>query len=228
MKKIATKLITISGQILLVSLFLVVLFSSEVDNKKTVEIDNDNFIKMADSVSYLFKQEEKDKSVDVDESVVTPLDLEKNDSENLVDEKKEDEPVSSFSDNSIPPQENTSTDYVVLDTVIGNLTGYGPDCYGCTTGKTSTGHNLYESIYYNDSEYGSLRILAADYSFPDYSVFRVTIPGKESFLAIVLDRGGNVGYGKGTLFDLAYATESDPNILGLTYNVTFELLRSGK
>lgn len=233
MKKIATKLITISGQVLLVSLFLVVLFSSEVNNKKTVKISNDNFIKMADSVSYLFKQEEEEKEKDIDETIVTPLDDEENNSESLETKKKEEEekPVDSTPvstpDVTIPPQESVLTDYVVLDTVVGNLTGYGPDCYGCT-GKTSTGHNLYESIYYNDSEYGSLRILAADSSFPDYSVFRVTIPGKDSFLAIVLDRGGNVGYGKGTLFDLAYATESDPDIIGLTYNVTFELLRSGR
>lgn len=227
MKKIATKLITISGQILLVSLFLLVLFSSEVDDKKTVEVSNDNFIKMADSVSYLFKQEEKDKNLSVDESVITPLTEDESDLENVVDEKKKDEIDTVPSDDTTSPKEDVSTDYEVLDTVVGNLTGYGPDCYGCS-GKTSTGHNLYESIYYDDLEYGTLRILAADYSFPDYSVFRVTIPGRESFLAIVLDRGGNVGYGKGTLFDLAFETESDPNIIGLTYNVTFELLRSGK
>ena len=33
---------------------------------------------------------------------------------------------------------------------------------------------------------------------------------------------------KGTLFDLAFTTEKDPNILGKTNNVKFEVLRSGR
>ena len=63
----------------------------------------------------------------------------------------------------------------------------------------------------------------------------------EPFIAIVLDRGGDVGWyrnsgsgeimfdsQKGTLFDLAFTTEKDPNILGKTNNVKFEVLRSGR
>ena len=38
---------------------------------------------------------------------------------------------------------------------------------------------------------------------------------------------GNVGYGKGTLFDLAHANEQN-GVLPKTSNVTFEMLRSGK
>lgn len=227
MKKIATKLITISGQILLVSLFLIVLFSSEVSDKKTIEVSNDNFVKMADSVSYLFKQEEA--ITNVDESIVTPLtesikDEIAEEDNNLSEDVQED--VKPKEDNNVQNSNETSLDYTILETVVGNLTGYGPDCSGCS-GITSSGHNLLNSVYYNDSEFGNVRILAADPSFPFYSIFRVTIPGRESFLAIALDRGGNVGYGKGTLFDLAFATENDPNIIGLTPNVSFELLRRG-
>ena len=108
------------------------------------------------------------------------------------------------------------------------MTGYGADCVGCG-GKTSTGFDLTQSIYYEDSEFGTVRILAADPSFPFYSIIRVSnVPTMDDFIGIVLDRGGNVGFGRGTLFDLAYESESSPNILPLTRNVTFELLRSGK
>ena len=107
------------------------------------------------------------------------------------------------------------------------LTGYGPDCVGCG-GKTSTGYDLTQNIYYEDTEFGIVRIVAADKYFPFYSIIRISgVPGMDSFLAIVLDRGGNVGFDKGTLFDLAFSTEKDPNILGLTRNVKFEVLRSG-
>ena len=239
MKKIATKLITISSQLLLVSLFLVILFSSEVNNKKgSVVVENDNFVKMADSVSYLFEKE-KDELI-VDENIVTPLvseeklDTKKEDNvsdntskDNVVTDKGQDEVKTEpkKEENNVTPLEPEDA---VISTVVGNLTGYGPDCYGCG-GKTSTGFDLRETVYYEDSTYGIVRIVAADKSFPFYSIIRISnVPGMDPFLAIVLDRGGNVGYGKGTLFDLAFATEKDPNILGLTRNVTFELLRSGK
>ena len=121
------------------------------------------------------------------------------------------------------------------------MTGYGPDCYGCG-GRTSSGYDLREKIYYDDAEYGTIRIVAADKYFPFYSIIRISnVPGMEPFIAIVLDRGGDVGWyrnsvsgeimfdsQKGTLFDLAFTTEKDPNILGKTNNVKFEVLRSGR
>ena len=119
-------------------------------------------------------------------------------------------------------------DREVLRTEVGNLTGYGANCDGCS-GITASGHNLIDSIYYNDSEFGTVRILAADKEFPFYSIFRVSdVPGMEPFIGIVLDRGGNVGFDRGTLFDLAYTNESDPSLIHLTKNVKFELLRNGR
>lgn len=226
MKKIATKLITISSQILIVSLFLVVFFSNVDTNDRSITVDNNNFSKMADSVSFLFKKEEM--MLDIkDDNIVVELSNEKEEvsKENnvyeeetpLLEEQEEKE------DNSV-----VSLEPDVLETYTGSLTGYGPDCYGCS-GRTSSGHNLNETVYYQDSEYGSVRILAADPYFQFYSIIRVSnVPGMEPFLAIVLDTGGNVGFNRGTLFDLAYATEKDPNIIGLTNNVTFEVLRRGK
>lgn len=127
----------------------------------------------------------------------------------------------------VTPESNLFYDRAVIKTEVGTITGYGPDCAGCS-GITASGHNLHESIYYNDLEFGTVRILAADKSIPFYSIFRVSnIPGMDPFLAIVLDTGGNVGYGKGTLFDLAHANEQN-GVLPKTSNVTFEMLRSGK
>lgn len=124
----------------------------------------------------------------------------------------------------VTPEPNLFYDRAVIKTEVGTITGYGPDCAGCS-GITASGHNLHESIYYNDLEFGTVRILAADKSIPFYSIFRVSnIPGMDPFLAIVLDTGGNVGYGKGTLFDLAHANEQN-GVLPKTSNVTFEMLR---
>lgn len=198
MNKMAAKLITISSQILIVSLFLIVLFSGDTKQDKVIIVGNNNLDKMADSVSSLFVEEEMLLN-SIDDSVIDPL------TEDSVEEQDE-----------------------VISVVSGSLTGYGPDCYGCS-GITNSGYDVSNTIYYNDPEYGNVRILAADPSFPLYSIFRVSnVPNMESFIAIVLDRGGNVGFGRGTLFDLLFATEKDPNILSMTENVTFELLRSGK
>lgn len=208
MKKVAAKIITIFSQLLVASVFLFLLFSGETrnSNDRSVVVNNNNFNKMADKTLFLFNSlETKD-----EETSVTPLEPD-------------------FSDKK------------VLETFTGSLTGYGPDCYGCG-GRTSTGYDLRENIYYDDAEYGTIRIVAADKYFPFYSIIRISnVPGMEPFIAIVLDRGGDVGWyrnsvsgeimfdsQKGTLFDLAFTTEKDPNILGKTNNVKFEVLRSGR
>lgn len=141
--------------------------------------------------------------------------------------EEEDKKVEVKEEIVVTPEPNLFYDRAVIKTEVGTITGYGPDCAGCS-GITASGHNLHESIYYNDLEFGTVRILAADKSIPFYSIFRVSnIPGMDPFLAIVLDTGGNVGYGKGTLFDLAHANEQN-GVLSKTSNVTFEMLRSGK
>lgn len=194
MKNVTVKVITISSQLLVVTLFLTLVFSGGTNNQN-ITIGNNNFDKMADKTMTLFKSEELLLS-SVDTSVVVPLD--------------------------------DATSGEILNTVVGNLTGYGANCYGCS-GYTAAGHNLNESMYYDDNEFGTVRILAADPSFPFYSIFRISnVPGMDDFIGIVLDRGGNVGFNRGTLFDLAFINEKDPGIIGLTPNVKFEMLRNGK
>ena len=222
MKKITAKVITISSQLLVVSLFLFIVFYGK-DNSENIVVNNNNFEKMSDKTSILFKREEKILN-SIDDSIVIPLN-----EENKEDEKVNDEVIieEKEEDNNIVEKTNLFYDKEILRVEVGNLTGYGPDCLGCS-GITRSGFNLKDSIYYNDSEFGNVRILAADYSFGKNAIFRVSnVPGMDPFIGIVLDTGGNVGFGKGTLFDLAFATEKDPDIIGLTKNVKFELLREG-
>lgn len=250
MKKIAAKVITISSQLLVASVFLFLLFSNETGNgnDKSVIVNNNNFNKMADKTLFLFNSLENKKD-DVDSSVVVELTSIDKVEEPKVEENVEQETVKEEVKEESPKKEETNvtplnpdfSDRVALETFTGSLTGYGPDCYGCG-GKTSTGYDLRENIYYEDAEYGTIRIVAADKYFPFYSIIRISnVPGMEPFIAIVLDRGGDVGWyrssetgeimfnsQKGTLFDLAFTTEKDPNILGKTNNVKFEVLRSGK
>ena len=239
MKSVTAKVITISSQLLVVSLFLILIFSGR-GNNENLTISNNNFDKMADKTSILFKREEV--LLSVNDSIIVPLDNESKEEDSKDDVKVEEEiKVEEKEENRNetkqeefvpePPVVSPSGlfyDRQVLRTEIGNLTGYGADCYGCS-GITASGHNLIDSMYYDDSEFGTVRILAADKEFPFYSIFRVSdVPGMEPFIVIVLDRGGNVGFDRGTLFDLAYTNESDPSLIHLTKNVKFELLRNGR
>ena len=238
MNKIAAQIITISSQLLVASVFLFLLFSGENTNNKSVVVDNNNFNKMADKTLFLFKSLDETKKEEEDSNVIvelTSVDEKEELSENVKDEdnnlevNKEEvkEETIEKEESNVIPLTPDFIDRVAIETFTGNLTGYGPNCVGCS-GKTSTGYDLTQNIYYEDAEFGIVRIVAADKYFPFYSIIRISgVPGMDSFLAIVLDRGGNVGFDKGTLFDLAFSTEKDPNILGLTRNVKFEVLRSG-
>ena len=227
MKNKLAKVITFCSLVLVVSLFLMYLFSKyKADNNVAFVIENNNLNKMDDNISLLFGEKKEGSFEVVVEDLVqedskTDIEIEEKVEEPQAQEPQEEEKV-------VNAVTSLSEEREVIQTVVGNLTGYGADCVGCG-GKTSTGFDLTQSIYYEDSEFGTVRILAADPSFPFYSIIRVSnVPTMDDFIGIVLDRGGNVGFGRGTLFDLAYESESSPNILPLTRNVTFELLRSGK
>lgn len=119
----------------------------------------------------------------------------------------------------------------VLETYVGKMTAYGPDCYGCTSGRTASGQYVMDgNIYYNDPTFGNIRIVAADKTIPFGSIIRISglniFP--EPILAIVLDRGGMIGFaeGKHSYFDLLYKSEKDAASFGRP-TATFELLRRG-
>ena len=217
MKKIVATII-VGTQLLVGGLFLVTLFTGNEVDKKVVIVENNNLSRMVDLVSELYILDNI--------SVI--------DKSNEVIEVKENETIKEQVKEIVNNQEVVSQEkYNVLDTYIGSLTGYGPDCKGCS-GITASSYDVSNTITYNDSEYGEIRILAAGTLSENstdqlelYSIVRVSdIPGMEPFIAIVLDRGGNVGYGKGTLFDLLFSSESEA--MHKTNNVKFEILRYGK
>lgn len=137
-----------------------------------------------------------------------------------VQEEKENEKIVSY-DNTYK-----NTDVIpVLKTYTGNISHYGPDCDGCS-GITASGYNVKNgNIYYNDSTYGKVRIVASDSSIPFGTIVRMNIKG-ESVLAIVLDRGG-IGFGKKYLFDLLCASEEDSYKFGVLRNTEIDVLRIG-
>ena len=111
----------------------------------------------------------------------------------------------------------------------GTLTGYGPDCPGCS-GIVYCRPNpnvLNGKIYFNDTDYGKLRILAADYSIPCGSIIKISnfkfVDGNE-FYGIVLDRGSAI---VGLTMDLLYPSEKDTQIIGRQRNIHFSVERWG-
>lgn len=111
----------------------------------------------------------------------------------------------------------------------GTLTGYGPDCPGCG-GHVACWPNpdvRNGNIYYNDKEYGKIRILAADYAIPCGSIIHISnykfVPDKE-FVGIVLDRGSAI---VGLTMDLLYPSEADTVIIGRQRNILFSIERWG-
>ena len=115
----------------------------------------------------------------------------------------------------------------VFATYYGPMTGYGPDCIGCS-GITASGYNVLNNIYYDDTEYGKVRIVAADKSLPFGTIIRIKNLNiyKDDIIAIVLDRGSAIGFNKNSYFDLLYKSENDTNFFGKRY-ATFEVLRYG-
>ena len=115
----------------------------------------------------------------------------------------------------------------VLETFNGVVTGYGPDCIGCS-GITASGYNVLNTIYYIDKEYDKVRVVASDRKYPFGTIVRFTnIDNYENYIAIVLDRGGAIGNDKKAQFDLLFASENESSNFGRKYNVKFEILRYG-
>lgn len=120
----------------------------------------------------------------------------------------------------------------------GKLTGYGPDCPGCSlVGNVScltregTRHSLIsDGIYYHDAEYGDVRILAAATShFTCGTIIKVDNAFVEPFTAIVLDTGYDMRRAwdnNQVWFDLAFASQ-DSVLNGSSNNATFSVQRWG-
>ncbi len=128
---------------------------------------------------------------------------------------------------SVEDEVDNTTDSVVLERQIGKMSGYGPDCVGCSGYLASGKYVGNGDIYYQDATYGNVRIVAGDSKYPFGSIIQVNNSSIGTFLAIVLDRGGAIGLGKSYMFDLLYPSESLALNDGVSYNVTFDVLRYG-
>ncbi len=121
-----------------------------------------------------------------------------------------------------------TTNLPVIATTSGNVSHYGHDCRGCTSGKTATGYNISDGrIYYTDSTYGNVRIVAAGSEYPFGTILRLSNSSTSPIVAIVLDRGGAIGKGKKFILDLLTESNAAAYQAGVKYNMTIEVLRMG-
>lgn len=163
--------------------------------------------------------------------VITEVDNEEEKEDTKIEKKQQEETSVSVENKedvteevSSPVQEKPSD---ILETQVGSLSGYGPDCVGCS-GFLASGLDVRGgNIYYSDPTYGNVRILAGDRSYPYGTIVRVKGSRLSEFIGIVLDRGGAVGFGKSHLFDLLYKTSVEALKNEVSYNTTFEILRYG-
>lgn len=113
----------------------------------------------------------------------------------------------------------------VFDVFYGTITAYVSYCEGCI-GITASGYDVRHTIYYNDYEYGKIRIIAADSSIPFGTIIRISDIG-EDVIAIVLDRGGAIGFDNFSQADLLCIDEYVSYKFGKKQNAKFEILRWG-
>lgn len=187
----------------------------------------DKTLKSSDLLAYakhvekvVFKEVENRKA----DSLEDDVDIEEAISDNTVSSENEEDNAQTTDSVSVW-DEDISSD--VLETQVGSMSGYGPDCYGCS-GILASGLDVSDgTIYYSDATYGNVRILAGDYAYPYGTIVRVKNSKISEFIGIVLDRGGAIGFGKSHLFDLLFPSSSEALAYEVSYNTTFEILRYG-
>lgn len=124
-------------------------------------------------------------------------------------------------------QEDIKNDiYAVKDTFVGDLTGYAADCPLCS-GKLACMPSLdvlHGNVNYNDSTYGSVRIVASSKNLPCGTIVRFNSKrvSDEPTVAIVLDRG--VG---GKSLDLLTVSEEYASKYIGRQEITYDVLRHG-
>lgn len=122
----------------------------------------------------------------------------------------------------------------------GFMTGYSADCgagcsgegyLACKTADNKRFSIKYDGIYYEDTEYGKVRILSAATAFPCGTIVLVTKNGVEPYYAVVMDRGGSMNsqWSKGVVhMDLAFENNDVIKTNNLTgKNIEFSVQRWG-
>lgn len=124
---------------------------------------------------------------------------------------------------SKPTEDICIPSIAVGSTFTGTMSGYGADIGN----YTASGYYIGDSIYYPDSTYGNIRILAGDGDIPFGTVIEVSNSNAGSFIGIVLDTGRNIGFDRLYDFDLLFETSREALNYGVSKNVTFKILRVG-
>ena len=124
----------------------------------------------------------------------------------------------------------------------GVMTGYGPDCktcsgrgyVACRTREKKDFNLINDGIYYNDEEFGEVRVMAAALAeFPCGTIIEVDSKNLGQFTGIVLDTGYDMrrNLERGIYhFDIAYTTEKDSMVsktTDMSGNVKYSVQRWG-
>ncbi|HPE15310.1 MAG TPA: 3D domain-containing protein [Bacilli bacterium] len=145
--------------------------------------------------------------------------------ENYISLKKRSQSLSSvFYDNFFDAVKNAEEGITSFN---GKLTHYGPDCKGCGGRTACKGIDVRNgNIYYEDPEYGKIRIVAADRSLPCGSIIKININkyDEDGMYAIVLDRGGII---KGARIDLLKVSETAKSPVRTVNSANFDIIRLG-
>lgn len=107
----------------------------------------------------------------------------------------------------------------------GKLTHYGPDCPLCGGHLGCNGQDVRNgNIYYNDKEYGTVRIVASSKILPCGSIIRINVDEYDpnGMYAIVLDRGVSPGN-----IDLLKTSQRAKSPVRTLNNVIFDIVRYG-
>ena len=113
--------------------------------------------------------------------------------------------------------------FYVLDNYVGDLTAYLADCPLCGGTLGCTGQNVLDgTTTYNDSTYGTVRIVASSSNLPCGTIIQFNYPGtNEKQVAIVLDRGVT-----GNAIDLLVNSSLEASNIGRR-QITYDILRYG-
>ena len=204
--------------ILVLSFFSISNFEIKIDHYDR-KVYNVNQEKILGSV-VLAKSHQEVKNKEVEESST--------DNQTEKEEVKIEEPVTEKKE-SIQETINIvdTSNFTVLSQETVNISHYGHDCYGCSSGHTASGYYIGDGrIYYQDATFGSVRVVAADSKYPLGSIVRLSYQGS-TITAIVLDRGGGIGDGKKFQIDLLESSEAQANSRSIVSGSQLEVLRLG-
>jgi len=154
--------------------------------------------------------------------------------EKITQEKKRQEQIAYYNKllqiDATPVISTPPSDAVVLERLNGAITAFTPYCSDGCEGYVASGKFVGNGdIYQYDHQYGMVRIVAGDSSYPFGTIVRIKNLGYfgGDIYAMVLDRGGAIGKNRRALFDILFATEENANRFGVAYNVECEILRIG-